>query len=81
MTPNGQLLIKIMIVIFVFPTLAWVISALVGLVLSLPAFLLPESGVYQYLKVIMWVSQVVGVVGAFLISRRIWPSKVEAVPY
>ncbi len=80
-SPSDHLLTKIMIVIFVFPMLAWVISALAGLVLSLPAFLLPKSGAFQYLEVVMWVAEGVGLVGAFLISRRIWPPKVAAVQW
>ncbi|HEX3131584.1 MAG TPA: hypothetical protein VH394_29880 [Thermoanaerobaculia bacterium] len=74
---SDKLLIKVMIVVFVFPTLAWLTQFLAGLVLAGLMLLLPRSAQGIGLPVIKVVTTIMGFLGGFLISRMIWPRETE----
>ena len=80
-SPQVQLMTKAAIIFLVFPTFAWLISALFGLVLALPSHLLPESSQAAVLRPIQIASQMAGLIGAILISKRIWPKKEPSVQW
>jgi hypothetical protein len=78
MPDSGKLAIKVLIVLFVFPTFSWLIQFLVAFVLSWPMLLLPKSAQDNGLTVLNVVSTVLGFLGGFLISRMIWPREIES---
>jgi membrane associated rhomboid family serine protease len=74
---SDKLPIKVLIVIFVFPTFAWLTQFLAGFVLAGLMLLLPRSAQDMGLPVIKWVTTIMGFLGGFLISRMIWPREPE----
>ncbi|MCH9647554.1 MAG: hypothetical protein K0U98_04900 [Deltaproteobacteria bacterium] len=74
---GSPLLIKIMIVLFVFPIFALVGSSIFGLVLiGIPALLF-EAPLEDILLPFQIVTQVAGIIVAFGVSWSIWPKRKE----
>lgn len=67
-----SVLVKTVLVLLVFPALAWLITLGVALPLSLAAFALPQAWHAAWAQGVLWMSSLVGVAGGFLVCRRYW---------
>ena len=74
-TPQSRSLIKVAIVLVVFPVMARVIMWLLGFPLALLVYLLPLSWQSALSTPLIIVTVALGLGGAFLISRKIWPAE------
>ena len=73
MSDAGKLILKFIIVLVIFPTMAHLTTILSGFVLMFPALLLPKGLQEIWFPVVKVATIVIGLLGGFLFSRRIWP--------
>jgi len=73
MSYSGKLILKFLVVLVIFPSMAYLAAILSGLVLSWPLTLLPKSSQAIGFTVFKVVTTVIGFLGGFAVSWRVWP--------
>jgi hypothetical protein len=73
MSDSGKLILKLLIVLVIFPSIAYLASILSGFVLIWPLMLLPKSSQALGFTVFKVATTAIGIVGGFLLSWRVWP--------
>jgi len=79
MSDSGKLILKFLIVLVIFPSIAYLAAGLSGFVLAWPMMLLSKSSQEIGFTVFKVATTAIGLLGGFLFSWKVWPKEtVEA---
>jgi hypothetical protein len=77
MSGGTKVMVKVILIFFLFPVVVQIINFALGWALLLPLFLLPKAWQQALTQPVAWFVMAVSVVCGFLAVRRYWPRMIE----